>query len=291
MSIPVTEGGADGGLVTEPGQLQFGDMLLGVGTSAGWRELVGWRDHPTAQVSDSLRPQAHGAYPGDVFGDALAVTFTYLLRGTPEQKQADLDTIEQHTPMDGVERCLAVNDGSGTWCRQARVIGRQVPQGKHFAHGPLECSVQFLCADPRRYGILEKSDTVMLPASSGGLVYPLVYPLDYGTSSSGGLTATNAGSVATPLVATFYGPLTNPTLLASDWSLGFDINLVDGEFLTVDTSAGTAMLNDTADRLYTISNTSTPMERCLLRPGTTDLTLTAPSGTGRVTVAYRDARM
>lgn len=290
--IPVSPGGTIGGQVTGPGQLQFGDMLLGGGTAAGWRELVGWRDTPGAQVSDSPRPQAHGAYPGDVFGDSLVVTYTYLLRGTPGEKVSHVDTIERYAPMDGVERPLTVNDGAGPWFRMARVIGRQVPQDHNFEHGPLECSLQFLCADPRRYARVEKSATVTLPASLGGLEYPLDYPLGYGESSSGALSATNAGSVPTPVVATFHGPLEDPVLTTGTWTMAFNINLVDGETLTVDTNQGTAMLNGNADRLYTLRNDSSPLERCFLPPGDTNLALLASSaGDGRLVVTYRDARM
>jgi len=289
--IIVAPGGMDGGLVSEAGHLQFGEMLLGGGTSAGWRELIGWRDTPEADVSDAPRPQAHGAYPGDVWGSSLVVTFTYLVRGTPEGKAAALDTIERYAPMDGVERVLAVHDGSGAWFRRARVIGRQVPQDRHFRHGPVECSLQFLCADPRRYALQARSSTVALPASSGGLVYPLVYPLEYGTSSAGAATATNAGTEATPLVAVFHGPLTNPALVTPGWRLGFDIVLANGESLTVDTSAGTALLNDSADRLYTLQPDSDPLERCQLQPGDSDLSLTAEAGTGRLVATYHDARI
>lgn len=282
--IPVSVGGADGGQVERPGQLQYGSMLLGGGSSARWRELVGWRSLPSAQASDSPRPQAHGAYPGDVFGDSLVVTFIYQVRGSREAKIAALNAIEKYAPMDGTERCLAVDDGDGTWCRMARVIDRQVPQGRHFQHEPVECSIQFLCADPRRYRLAEQTGSVMLPESSGGLEYALDYPLEYGESSSGQLSATNRGSLATPLVAEFIGPLTQPILIASDWRMGFNITLADGETLTVDTSAGTALLNGTADRLYLIRNDSSPLERCLLRPGTTNLSLTATSEIGRAHV-------
>lgn len=289
--IPVDEGGADGAQVVRPGQVQFGPMLLGGGTSAGWRELVGWRDHPDAQVADSQRPQAHGTYAGAVFGDSLAVTFTYLLRGTPDEKARDLDTIERWTALDGIERALVVDDGTGPWLRMARVIGRTVPMDRHFRHGPVECSVQFLCADPRRYALDVQTETVTLPKSSGGMQYPLDYPLTYGESTSGALTARNDGSVATPLVVSFIGPLANPVLIASDWTLGFDIVLADGETLVVDTAEGTALLNGSADRLYAIANTSSPLELCLLRPGSTNLSMTATAGTGRLIVAHRDARM
>lgn len=291
--IPVAPGGRPGGLVVEPGQVQYGEALLGTGTAAGWRQLVGWRDLPDAAVADSPRPQAHGAYGGDVFGGSLAVTFTFLLRGSPQAKVQALNTLEQYLPMDGVERCLAVDDGDGAWCRWARVIGRQVPQEVHYTHAPLECSVQFLCADPRRYRITERTVAVTLPQSLGGLDYAsgLEYPLLYGESSSGSLLARNAGSTDTPLVATFYGPLTDPALVASRWRMAFSVNLAAGEYLTVDTLEGTALLNGTADRLYTLQPTSDPLERCVLPPGATNLSLTAPDGDGRVQVTYRDARM
>lgn len=289
--LPVVVGGMEGGQVTGPGQLQYGDVLLGGGTPAGWRELVGWRDTPESSASDAPRPQTHGTYPGDVIGESLVVTFTFLLRGTPDAKVAALNALEKYAPMDGVERCLAVDDGDGAWCRDARVIARNVPQGIHFRHGPVECSIQFLCADPRRYALAERTGTATPPVSSGGLVYPLVYPLDYGTSSSGGTTANNAGAVATPLVATFTGPLENPVLVTDEWRMGFGITLADGETLTVDTAMGTALLNGTADRLYTITDTSDPLELCTLPPGFTNLSLIAASGSGRCVVTYRDARM
>lgn len=289
--VPVAPGGAPGAMVTRAGQVQYGDVLLGVDTTAGWRELIGWRDTPAAQTSDAPRPQAHGSYAGDVLGDALTVTFDYLVRGRPDDKARAVDTLEQYLPLDGIERALVVDDGTGPWLRMARVIGRQVPQDYHYRHGPLECSVQFLCSDPRRYALDERMGTVTLPASSGGLEYPLSYPLAYGTSSSGSLTASNAGSVPTPLVATFHGPLSDPILTASTWRLGFNITLADGERLVVDTSEGTALLNGTADRLYTIRNDSDPVERCLLPPGPTNLALTATTGTGRLVAQYRDARM
>lgn len=290
--VPVAEAGAPpGGLVTEAGQLQYGRALLGGGSPAGWRELIGWRSLPEAAVSDSVRPQAHGGYPGDVFGGSLVVTFTYLVRGTPSAKLAALDTLETFLPMDGVDRPLVVDDGSGPWMRNARVIARDVPQDKHFRHGPVECGVQFLCADPRRYSLAEHTARLTLPVSSGGLQYPLAYPLEYGTFAVGSLGVVNAGSVVTPLVVTFTGPLAFPVLSAGDWRLAFDISLADGESLTVDTAEGTALLNGSADRLYTIATNSDPVERCVLKPGITNMALTAPSGSGSVAVTYRDARM
>lgn len=289
--LPVAPGGDPGALVVTAGQLQFGEMLLGGGTSAGWKNLIGWRDAPGVQVSDTPRPQSHGSYPGTVLGDSVVVTYEFILTGSPAEKTLALNTLEEYAPLEGVDRPLTVNDGDGAWFRLARVTGRIVPQGKHFNHGPLECSLQFTCADPRRYRLASKSGTVTLPAASSGLVYPLDYPLAYGTSSSGSLVVTNTGSTPTPIVAEFHGPLPNPRLATDDWVMAFDLTLAGGETLTVDTAAGTALLDGTADRLYTLTTDSTPLELCLLDKGDTELTLTADSGSGTVGITYRDARM
>lgn len=289
--IPVEPGTTDGGLVTRPGQLQFGPMLLGADTRAGWLELVGWRERPGVDISDSPRPQAHGSYPGDVFTQERVVTYTFLLRGTVEAKALAVDTLEQYLPADSVEQFLTVDDGTGPWFTMARVTGLHIPQGKHYRHAPLECSVQFTCADTRRYSGVAKSATVTLPVTSGGLAYPLVYPLDYGTSSSGSGVVTNNGSASTPLRGALVGPLTNPTVRAAGWSVAFDLVLAAGEFLALDATEGTAMLNGTADRLYALSNTSDPLEACMFDPGDTSVTLSADAGTGHLDLSYRDARL
>lgn len=289
--LPVDVGGVDGALVTGPGMVQFGELGLGSGTPAGWRGLTGWRDRPGAELSDSPRPQAHGAYPGDVFTGSRVVTYTFLLRGTPDAKAVAVDTLERYLPVDSVERFLTIDDGTGPWFAMGRVTGLFVPQTKHYRHEPLECWVQFTCADPRRYNLTEKTAAVTLPEASGGLDYPLVYPLEYGTSASGSVTVMNEGSTETPLRGTLVGPLTNPVLSTPDWSLIFDITLAAGETLELDAAAGTALLDGTADRLYTIGNMSDPLEACLFKPGDTQLSLSAFAGSGQLNLTYRDARL
>lgn len=283
---------APGSLVTDYGHVQYGRVLVGPGSAARLRQLVGWRDLPDAEVADTDRPQAHGTYPGSVLGGSLVVTVVALIRGHPAAKAQAVDAFEKHTPMDGVERPLVVDDdGLGGWFRMGRVIARNVPQDKGYRHGPVEVSAQVLCADPRRYRLTEHVGTASLPTASGGVDYPLAYPLEYGVASSTALQAPNDGGAHTPLVATFNGPLTNPQLTSPDWRLGFDMTLVAGERLVVDTSAGTALLDGTADRLETIRPDSDPLELCLIPPDGTTLTLTAADGTGNVQVVHRDARL
>lgn len=291
--VPIADASAPGGaLVTEYGQVQYGRALFGTGSAAGVRQLIGWRDLPDTEVSDTPRPQSHGTYPGDVLGDALTVTVVFLLRGTPEAKSQAVDALEQHTPLDGVERMLAVNDnGASAWYRMARVVARQIPQDKGYRVGPVECSVQFVCSDPRRYAMVTRTATVRPYTTDGGPDYPLDYPLDYGTVAVTAAAVANDGGAHAPLAVTFTGPLTNPQLSSPDWRLGFDLTLAAGEQLIVDTADGTAMLDGTADRMYAIRSTSDPLEVCTIPPGGTTLNLTAADGTGTATVTHRDARL
>lgn len=288
MTIPVDTGTDAGSLVTTRGQVQYGPMLLGGGTSAGWVNLTGWRDLPSGDVADSLRPQAHGAYPGSVLAQSLTITYDLLLRGTPEDKLADLAILEGYTRMDGVERPLVVDDGAGPTVRMARVVQRAIPMDKAYRHGPLACSVQWVCADPRRYGLDPITVALATPSSVGGLVYPLVYPLDYGTTVGGSAGLSVTGFEPAPLVAVFTGPMVSPRLScpSAGWRLEFDLTLAASEQLVVDTGAGTALLAG-ADRLYALTSDSDPLEGCLLPPGGTALNLGATSGAGTATVTYR----
>jgi len=288
--VTVSAGAGFGELVASRGDVQYGTLLLGAQTGS---EVTGWRDTPDTAVSDTTRPQAHGAYPGDIWAEASTVMLTYRIPGPPlvplDAREAALRVIEAGLPLDSVERPLVFHDGDTTF-RMARVLQRVVPRPWDFAYSKaLTCSVQWLCADPRRYSLDLQQVTVAIPTASGGLTYPMTYPLSYGTSQGGSRPATNDGSASASPVVVFTGPLTSPALVADRWRLAFDLTLGAGETLVVDTGAGTALLNGEVDRLYTISATSSPLERCSLTPGTTALTLTAAAGTGQATVTYRHA--
>lgn len=288
--VPVADVGTpDGALVHEYGQVQYGRVLFGSGSAARVRELIGWRDLPDVELSDSPRPQAHGSEPGLALAGPLVVTGVFLVRGTFADKMAAVAAIEAATQPSGTETALVVQDTDGAPAlRMARVIARTIPQERHFRHSPAEVSVQWLCADPKRYDLTSLSLSLTPLVTDGGLEYPLEYPVGYGTSTGNNMgTLTNAGTTAAPVVVSFLGPMTDPGIATDGWSLQFALTLADGETLTVDTAAGTVRLNGDADRLYTITPTSDPVDGCLLPPGDTSLRLAATSETGTALVSFR----
>lgn len=275
---------------TLQGQVRFGDTLLGTGTTAGLRQLIGWRSLPDVELSDYPRPQAHGSYPGSAYAGVLTVTGVFLVRGRPEAKALALAAIERATRLDGAERPLVVNDSTGASYRMGKIIARDVPQEVHFTHAPVEVSVQWECSDPRRYDLTEQVASLLLGAATGGLDYPLDYPLEYGTNVGNAAVVSNPGTADAPVVIDFAGPFVNPRVECSaGWALEFETSLAAGETLTVDTAAGTVLL-DGADRLYTIAPASDPVEGCTI-PADSDasVSLSAATGTGTATVTYRPA--
>lgn len=290
--IPVEPDATLTSLATGPGQVRFGDTLFGSATPARLRELIGWRDLPEVELADSPRPQGPGSYPGSALPGPVTVTGIFLLRGSPAVKALALEAIERATQPSAVDRPLIVNDSTGATYRMARVVARSIPQGRHFTHAPVEWSAQWVCADPRRYAVDETLGDLAMASESGGIVYPITYPLDYGVWS-GGATAlpANPGTADAPVRLTIRGPVENPRVTARNrWALQFNTTLDAGEFLQVDTAEGTVLLNGDADRLFTLSTDSSPLGDCVIPPNeTTPVSLSAASGTGTATVALRAA--
>jgi hypothetical protein len=116
--------------------------------------------------------------------------------------------------------------------------------------------------------------------TADGLDYPLVYPLDYGaTVTTGSISFSTSGDAPVPAVYTFTGPCVNPKLTNSTTGahVAFALTLASGDKLVLDTAAGTAVLNGTADRLYTRTVDSSPMLLLELEPGTNSLYATGSS--------------
>lgn len=138
------------------------------------------------------------------------------------------------------------------------------------------------------------SRMVVTAAGSGGT--GLDWPLAWGTAgSTGNLTAVNAGDAPADPLIEVRGPVVRPSLTdtATGRVLEYDITLTATDVLTVDTGAGTVVLNGSADRLYTATSRSWPEEAFQLPPGETPLAFRQAPGmadpAARATVRFRSA--
>ncbi|WP_405561924.1 phage distal tail protein [Streptomyces sp. NBC_01180] len=256
------------------------------------------------------RSDAHGSFPGRLLAQARTIGLSDLMVRAPRATigavvgalGAGLGPVEDELPL------VAWLDERGPLLVWARATRRAIPTGTGYRLGTiLGGAVEFEASDPRRYELVEQTAVARLPVPEPGLAWPLAYPLEFGSpGSTGGLSVTNTGAAATHPVIEFRGPVERPSItnLATGDTLEYDLPLVADDVLTVDTRAGTVVLNGTASRLGTATSRSQPEQTFTLAggqlndqgvflPATTDLTFRAAPGStdtaASVVVRYRSA--
>ncbi|MFM9576774.1 phage distal tail protein [Streptomyces turgidiscabies] len=290
---------AAGDQVTRPGHVQYGDLLLGPGTPYGWRSIGGWEDLPALDSGTVARSDAHGAFPGRLLAQARTITLDGLLVRAPRATiGAVVAALGAGTVPVEDERPLVVwLDERGPLLAYARATRRAVPAGLGYRLGTITGgAIEFQATDPRRYELAERTVSATLPMSEAGLSWPLSWPLPFGNpGSTGALSTANLGGAETHPVVEFRGPATRPSLtnLTTGDAIEYDIPLAAGDMLTVDTLAGTVVLNGTASRIYTATSRSVPEQTFTLAPGISSLIFRAAPGsndpTASATVRYRSA--
>lgn len=157
-------------------------------------------------------------------------------------------------------------------------------------HGRIECD--FRIHDPRYFDDVE---TVLplpiVPASTGGLMAPLVAPLSTVRSSAprAGFVD-NTGTAPTPLKVIFKGPVVDPyNRSAAGWEIALNATILPGQTVTVDAFAGSVLRgNAPAAGLLT---RKTRLSSAVLPTGISDLTFGGvdPTGTASVELRWRNA--
>ncbi|MFE4858138.1 phage distal tail protein [Streptomyces sp. NPDC056670] len=307
-----------GSLITRDGQIQWAGLLFGPGTDYEIADsgLTGWADLPGLDSGDVLRPDQHGAWPGAQWSQARTVTASvWLLPDQREQAAAVAQRFRAATSVRSGEQWLTVRLHGETLAVRARISQRSIPHDRMYVtRGAAKATVQWVCADPRRFSLDVPSARTGLPLPETGLTWErppaqvpdpnqpppkpdeetrpgtgtapalapvagpgtpdpasgLSWPLGWGTARSTGLvTAYNSGDAPANPVIEFRGPVRKPSLtrLGDGLRLEYDIALAPSDVLTVDTGAGTVLLNGTASRIHTASAWSTPEQLFQLEPG------------------------
>lgn len=283
---------APGDLVTLPGHVQVGELLLGPRTAYGWQSLTGWEDTPGYDSGTVNRSDAHGAYLGRLLAQPRTITLDgVVIRTEPGRMGTAVRALSAATALRDDEQPLVVRlDDSPPLLSWVRCIRRAVPVGTGgYAVGVVTgAAMQFEATDPRRYGVVEQQATAHLPAPEAGLDWHLdpgpehlAYPMMFGTpGSTGALLALNTGDAPSHPVVTIRGPVSLPSVtnLATGEAIEYDLDLAADDELLVDTREGTVTLNGTASRLYTATARSAPEQLFALAPGASSLVFRAAPG-------------
>ncbi|OAR21919.1 hypothetical protein A8W25_28150 [Streptomyces sp. ERV7] len=287
-----------GDLVSVPGHVQFGDLLLGPGTAFGWRSLSGWEDSPALDSGTVNKADGHGAYPGRLLAQARTVTLDgIIIRTEPAEMSRAVRALSAATALRDDEIPLVVRlDSAPPLLSWARCLRRAVPVGTGgYGVGIVQgAALQFEATDPRRYSLTERRIEARLPQAEPGLDWAntLAWPLDWGPpGATGAMTALNEGDAPAHPLITFRGPAERPSLtnINTGDTVEYDLALADGDELAVDTASGTVTLNGSASRLYTATARSVPEQTFTFPPGTSDLAFRAAPGSSdpRASAAVR----
>lgn len=270
-------GDLPGDLLVSPRQIEFNGLLMGSGTPFRWKELTGWDDMPGIDLSDSARPNDHGDYPGiGLYQPRLPALTLQVRASSREQMESLLELLRVRLSYSDTSQGLYVWDSAKALFANARVIARGIPHTPDRSVGVMNASIQWRCADPKRYAAAyDRSFILYPPQDIGGLDYPLTYPLDYGVTVGSDRFDGNLGDAPAPVVVTFTGPATAyAATLGTGQKLAFDLPLGVGETLTVDTATGTVLLNGTSDRSGWLAAGSVPPEAWRIPPGGTTVSFT-----------------
>lgn len=243
---------AAGDLVTASGHLEWRGLILGTPLSnVTFTKFDGWLDLPTMRGSDADRPSRHGTMPGQkrLGGRTVEVDLTVAYPDPAALPAIRAATVVAEDP---VEEPLVIWAGTPQarliW---ARIERRSIPTDWAFSIGQEHCTLQWVATDPRQYSVTEHTQSVGLLNSSGtgGLTWPLVFPLDFGTATSGvsQIVAVNAGDAATWPTLEITGPVTGP--IVTDAGSGAQLifaptfALTAGQTLTVWSDARAVTVN------------------------------------------------
>lgn len=262
-------------------QIEFRGLLLGSGTAYGWQGLDGWDQ--TVVLGNKPKNSGDGSWAGSGRRPERVITWAAQMHPEYAGFSSAVAALERMaaTVRDETEYPLVIADGTATRMVYAKAPRLVMARDKLFAAGIPKFGLQWVAARPEKLDLLEQTLTILAPtAGSGGLTYPLVYPLTYGTAGSpNNGTATNAGWEPAYPVLTFTGPLTTPRVVSSTLTraLEFNITLNAGQTLTVDVGRGKVLLDGVTDRATARTNSSVPVPAFTLEPGDNNLTLLAAS--------------
>jgi hypothetical protein len=285
-----------GELITQDGQVEWRGLLLGAGTSYRYTNLEGWMDLPEVRDGDIDFDNVHGAQPGQLLVGRRVVTLSFTMSLStedfgPAQRALRAATSPADNP---AEEPLVVQWDGVRQMVNARVMKRAIPSQRNNGMGYSQGAIQWRATNPRLLQLPQQLGGPVSPPSAGGggLLWPLTYPLVWGSALAGGeMLLTNDGDAPAQPVFRITGPCTGPVITNADTGqqLAFDPAYVlpAGAQLLLTYENRSVLLNDGVSR----SNQLDTRQWFTLPVGTTRIRFTSVDGLGLLEALYYSTSM
>lgn len=279
-----------GDLLSEDGQIEWRGLLLGAGTPYRLRSLQGWSDLPEVRDSDVELATGHGYQPGRLLLGRRTITFEFLLSGSLGEFRRSVAELQRVTaPRENdTEEPLVIRMDGETMMVRARCIGRSLPTEKQYALGRVTGTIRWRATNPRKLHIPAQTHKTSAPRpGTGGLLWPLEWPLVWGSAQSGGeIVAYNEGNADAQPVWRITGPCLGPVIQNADTGRSL---VIDSEYLI---PAGQRLTLTTADRTVLLDGGVSRNNRLVKRgwftlpPGMTRVRFDSEDKQGRLELLY-----
>lgn len=233
---------------------RFAGVGWGPGQKIQIQKTDGFDSSPDLTTTDQQRMGSHGMWAGRDLAQGQTRTVTFVVLGD------DSEDLRRHLAMiewawqvadpddpDPVDQELWMYDSSRFSMSRVRRIAIDGELGGRGRTGTV--TVQWFAADPFWYGQREVRSFEVRTAS-GGIGYPLTFPMTYGSITGGGAQVFNRGGRRVPVVITIPGPTINPSIgnATTGQEIRLNIELTPTDQLTLDSDLRTVLLNGTVNR-------------------------------------------
>jgi hypothetical protein len=287
---------AEGDLITQDFQYEYKGLLLGAYTPFEAQEITGLDSLPNVRSGSVDRFGQHGGVGGRHYQDTRIIHATWDIYDGLGDAEFALRRDELQEAFAVIEDPTAFapfvyqHPGRTKMRVYCRPVDRVTPTDRMFSLRYGKVDVRFEATDPWIYSNTEKSLNASVGVTTGGLHFPLDFPLAFGSGSSGGSApAVNLGTAPAPWTATVTGSTPNPKIyhLESGKFLEMTgLTVVPGDTLEFNSKERSILLNGTASRRGLLTAASTWFS---LQPGSNTIQFSS-SGvtTGSLTFRWRD---
>lgn len=298
-------------MLLEDGQVMIRDLVMGEGTPYEVIDFNPW--NRTVRADQQSRAWNHGAWSGAEWYNAATIPMHVCVSSVASADLACADPGDMDTFVDrrnelayafrpitdsteNVELHFRMGSREFVMFGRPRVIDLDSAWLSWIRPGGTTATLSFEALDPIIYSGGDAGlhcETTVLELTTGGLTFPIRFPIRFsGVVTGNTLAITNAGNATTGMRVRIFGYSEQPRISVTNMqtleqqSLELNMVLAETEFIDIDTQARTVYLNGNASRRNIATGTFP-----LLPRGTHQFDFSSAnySPTARAEVCWRDA--